>query len=122
VKLSTFGLVLCLTATGCGKITQSNYDKVSLGMSLADVEKILGKGTETASLDLSKIVNPEPPSSGPNKQGAQPSGPAMSAVMPGMVNPADLLSAKWIKWGDEKKYILLAFTRDKVVWKSSEGL
>jgi hypothetical protein len=38
-------LVLCLLVTGCkSKITKENYDKITVGMSLEDVQKILGKG------------------------------------------------------------------------------
>lgn len=36
-----------LTLAGCGsKVTKSNLDKVTNGMTLAEVEGILGKGTE----------------------------------------------------------------------------
>ena len=30
--------------TGCGKVTMENYDKINTGMTLAEVESILGKG------------------------------------------------------------------------------
>jgi hypothetical protein len=44
------GLLLA-SAAGCGsKVTKSNYDKVKTGMTLAEVEKILGKGTEQAGI------------------------------------------------------------------------
>jgi hypothetical protein len=35
---------------GCGgsKVSKSNFDKVQIGMTQAEVEKILGKGTEEA--------------------------------------------------------------------------
>jgi len=36
-----------LTLAGCGsKVTKSNLDKITNGMTLAEVEAILGKGTE----------------------------------------------------------------------------
>jgi hypothetical protein len=37
---------MAVVVTGCSKVTKSNYDKIENGMSKADVEKILGKGTE----------------------------------------------------------------------------
>jgi len=41
-------LVVCLLLTGCvkNKVTKENYAKINVGMSLDDVEKILGKGTK----------------------------------------------------------------------------
>src|SRR5262249_17806844 len=41
-------LAVCLLLGGCGnrQITKENVDKVQNGMSLADVEKLLGKGEQ----------------------------------------------------------------------------
>ncbi len=37
-----------LTLAGCGsKVTKSNFDKITNGMTVAEVEGILGKGTES---------------------------------------------------------------------------
>lgn len=42
------GLLLTVVP-GCGsKVSKSNYDKIENGMTLEQVEKILGKGTEEA--------------------------------------------------------------------------
>jgi hypothetical protein len=40
-------VVICITLTGCAKskITKENYDKIENGMSLDDVEAILGPGS-----------------------------------------------------------------------------
>ena len=48
-------VLLCIAMTGCGgkAITKDNYSKVKTGMTLAEVEAILGKGTEQASSDAS---------------------------------------------------------------------
>jgi hypothetical protein len=44
------GFVLAMLP-GCGaKVSKSNYDKVKDGMTLAEVEKILGKGEAVASV------------------------------------------------------------------------
>ncbi len=40
--------VVCLTAVGCGntKVNQANFDKISNGMALKDVEALLGPGAK----------------------------------------------------------------------------
>ncbi len=38
--------LLFVGISGCGKVTKSNYDKIENGMTVSQVEKILGKGTE----------------------------------------------------------------------------
>jgi hypothetical protein len=35
-------LALCLQLTGCSKLTQENYDRIKVGMSFQEVEKLLG--------------------------------------------------------------------------------
>jgi hypothetical protein len=48
VGLLMFGLMATMLA-GCGsKVSKDNYEKVKAGMTLAEVEGILGKGTEKA--------------------------------------------------------------------------
>src|SRR4051812_5592736 len=40
-------LILCLLVPACAtRVTKGNFDKVKEGMTLAEVEKILGKGTK----------------------------------------------------------------------------
>ena len=41
--LASFVMV---TATGCSKVTKSNYDKIETDMTLDEVKSILGEGTE----------------------------------------------------------------------------
>ncbi|HOW17918.1 MAG TPA: DUF3862 domain-containing protein [Phycisphaerae bacterium] len=41
-------VAVLLLISGCGKVTKGNYDKIQNGMTLAQVEAILGKGTEKA--------------------------------------------------------------------------
>ncbi len=47
VGIALLGLMLVVVC-GCTKITRSNYDKIENGMTLSQVEKILGSGTEKA--------------------------------------------------------------------------
>jgi hypothetical protein len=54
LRLTVIALAACLTAAtlgGCAsKVTKSNYDQVKPGMTLAQVEEILGKGAEQAGI------------------------------------------------------------------------
>lgn len=46
VWLATVALLAGTVA--CSKVTKENYDKIQTGMTLSEVEAILGKGTEKA--------------------------------------------------------------------------
>ena len=51
--ITTILLVFTLFLTSCsGKINKENYDKISNGMSVSQVEKILGKGESQASSNV----------------------------------------------------------------------
>ena len=44
-KITSWGLLLlslCFLAVACGNLTQGNYEKIKVGMSYQEVEKILG--------------------------------------------------------------------------------
>ena len=40
--------LILATAVGCSKVSKANFDKIKTDMTLADVEKILGKGEEVS--------------------------------------------------------------------------
>ena len=50
-------LALCLVIPACGnrKVTKANFDKITNGMTLQEVEGILGKGTKDEGGDASVI-------------------------------------------------------------------
>jgi major membrane immunogen (membrane-anchored lipoprotein) len=51
--LNTFIVFSLVFLTACsGKLTKENYDKISTGMSLSEVENILGKGESQASSNI----------------------------------------------------------------------
>ena len=51
--ITTILLLFTLFLTSCsGKINKENYDKISNGMSVSQVEKILGKGESQASSNV----------------------------------------------------------------------
>ena len=89
--------VICLGLTGCGsKVSKANYDKIKDGMSLAEVEGILGKGTEQSSASVPGVS-------------------AGGVSVPGA-------SAKGMVWQDGGKMISITFLNDKVMGKAQAGL
>lgn len=48
----------CLLISGCGKnkLTKANFDQITNGMTLAEVEKLIGKGTKMESGDASNMA------------------------------------------------------------------
>lgn len=58
VAIVTVVLMTVIVATGCGKEkgpTDANLEKITVGMSLAEIEAIIGKGTPYSDLDFSKV-------------------------------------------------------------------
>jgi hypothetical protein len=45
-KLMIVAMLATLLLMGCGKVTKKNYDKISMGMSYAEVISILGDADE----------------------------------------------------------------------------
>jgi hypothetical protein len=39
-----FGALLAMSLTACSSLTQENYEKIKVGMSFPEVEKLLGSG------------------------------------------------------------------------------
>jgi hypothetical protein len=62
--LTAVALAAVLAAVGCGhsnaKVTHENYEKITPEMSLADVEGILGKGSETTDVSDFPASRPAP--------------------------------------------------------------
>jgi hypothetical protein len=92
-----------VSLTGCGgnKISKSNYDKINPGMSEADVEGVLGKGEEQASLNMPAVNVPG---------------------MPNLQIQGMPTSAKAKKWQDGNRVITVMFMDGKVVSKTQIGL
>ena len=89
-----FAVTACLLASGCGsRVNKSNYDKINTGMSVSEVEGILGKGEEQASTGINiPAVNVDIPG------GAKIDIPGSAAM-----------SAKIVKWQDGNKMITITF-------------
>src|SRR5262245_55528458 len=93
---------LCLAVAGCAgntKVTKANYDQIKAGMTLADVEAILGPGDSEGGLDVSE---------GSGVAGAV----GVTTLSAGGSGGS---SIKWFKWGDDNKYIRVGFKGDRVV-------
>lgn len=95
-----------LFLVGCGStVSKSNYDKIESGMTIEEVENILGKGEEQAS---SSINIP---------------GQSISIPGGGNVSTAGMsTSAKAMVWKDGTKVISIMFSDGKVMGKSQLGL
>lgn len=51
-----FLLFMMYAVTACSKITETNYAKIKVGMSLREVVRILGKPVHADNIDLAGIV------------------------------------------------------------------
>jgi hypothetical protein len=92
---------LCLALTGCNesKVTKANFDKIKNGMTLKEVQAILGEGSRQG--DGSLVAN---------QVGVDLSGGAPPSSTTDYV------------WENGKKKITITFSMDKVVGKTSSGL
>ena len=90
-------VALSAVLTGCGsKVSKDNFDKVKDGMTLSEVEGLLGKGKEQSSASV-------------------PGASAGGVTIPGA-------SAKGMVWQDGNKMISVTFVNDKVMGKAQTGL
>ena len=94
-------LLLCVAIPACSgnaNVNKANYDKIKAGMTLAEVEAVLGKGDSEAGLDLSE---------GCGAGGA-------IGVTTLSATPSRSSSIKWMRWGDDNKFIRIGFQGEKV--------
>ena len=95
--------VVCLAVAGCKgnkALTKANFDKIEAGMSLADVQTLLGGlGEEDVELNLAQ---------GSPVAGAVGVGGTLESMTP------QRSSTKWYMWGNSSKFIKGAFVEGKV--------
>jgi hypothetical protein len=97
-------LMAAIAAIACaGKLTKANYDKVVNGMSPAQVESILGPGTEQAS---SGITIPG----------------TVTGTATGIGAPGTTVSTKVLVWRSGGRVITVTLLNDQVVAKTQIGL
>lgn len=97
-------LLVCMALPGCKKanknLTKANLDRIKVGMTVAEVEAILGHGEDDSEgLGLSE---------GSSVAGAAGIGGDLSSVS------RTRSTIKWVKWGDDKKFIRIGFDNGKV--------
>ncbi len=107
--------LLAVAIVGCNRtksLTRTNFDKINTGMTLAEVEKLLGGPGEQEGGDLSL---------------AEGSGGAGAAGIGGdldsMSRPRS--TDKSYKWGNDSRWIKVTFRDDKVTggtFKTEKGL
>jgi hypothetical protein len=101
-----FLFALCLPVAGCGgsKMTKANFNRINPGMTQKEVEDILGKGESV--LDTQQL-------SFPFGMPGMPPIPVTKGLLPG---------AKWVKWEEGSKIIVVLFMNDQVKVKHQKGL
>jgi len=105
---------LALAVAGCQKakhVTRANYDKVASGMSLAEVEQLLGGPGEDEGGDLAAA------------EGSGAAGAVGVGDFQSMSQPRSKF--KTYKWGSSSKWIKVTFLEGKVApanFKTEQGL
>jgi len=106
--------LVCLALAGCKgnkSITKENFDKITAGMELSEVQSLLGgPGEEDVELNMAE---------GSSVAGAIGVGGTLDSMTP------KKSATKWYKWGGSSKWIKVAFLEGKVApsnFKQSEGL
>jgi hypothetical protein len=106
--------LLALTVAGCKgnkNLTKANYDQIKPGMTLADVQKLLGAPTDWEAGGLAM---------------AEGSGVAAATGIGDMQSMSQSQSRfKTYKWGTDSRYIKVTFLEEKVAadkFKAEKGL
>jgi hypothetical protein len=108
-------VLLALAVAGCNRakqVTRANYDKINSGMTLAEVEKLLGGPGEQEGGDLALAEG----SGGAGAVG-------IGGDLESMSRPRS--KDKTYKWGTDSRWIKVTFRDDKVTggtFKTEQGL
>ena len=102
LSLARVGLIplLCIAIPACAgnpNVNKANIQKIKPGMTLAEVEAMLGKGDSEGGLDLS--------------EGSAAAGALGVTTLSATSSRS---SIKWMRWGDDNKFIRIGFQGDKV--------
>jgi hypothetical protein len=104
-------LALVAGCSGNKKLTRANYDKINAGMTLAEVEQLLGGPGEQQGGDLATA------------EGSRVAGAVGIGDMQSMSQPRS--KTKTYKWGSSSKWITVTFLDGKVApanFKGEQGL
>jgi hypothetical protein len=139
---ATVGLALCLAVVGCGTtpgLTKANFDRIKTDgtMTKEDVDKLMGsQGTDLtgeAAKQFDAMLGQMAKGPGDMLKGMPDGGKAMQdagKAFGEMANMAgkkmeDVLSAlgsKFIRWGDDSKFVVCRIMNGKVIGKHDKGL
>lgn len=107
--------LFALTVAGCNRnksLTRANYDKINAGMTLAEVQQLLGSQGEQEGGDLAVA------------EGSTGAGAAgIGGDLDSMSRPRS--KDKTYKWGNDTRWIKVTFRDDKVTggtFKTEQGL
>jgi hypothetical protein len=95
------GLLFALTGCG-GSLSKAQVDRIKLGMTVADVEGILGKGKSVESGEVKQLLQ-------------------SSAGEEGAKVEFDMSEFRGIRWGDDKKSVVVVFRGDRVFRRFPKG-
>ena len=99
-----FCLLVMFALTGCGgSLSKAQVDRIRLGMTVAEVEGILGKGKSVESGEVKRLVQESMGEDGPKVE-------------------IDSSEMRGIRWGDDKKSVTVIFRSDKVFRVFPKGL
>jgi hypothetical protein len=84
-----------------GVVNKANFDKLQTGMSVQEVEAILGQGKALRGADEVELSNVED--------------------MKKFMRP-ELAKGKYVKWGGDTRFILVVFVDDKAALTHAQGL
>lgn len=98
-------LFLCaLQLTGCSQsLSKAQVDRVRLGLTVTEVEDILGKGKTVDKSEVLSLVQSSMPADGKKVE----------------IDPTEL---RGMRWGDDKKSVVVIFRNDKVFRVFPKGL
>jgi hypothetical protein len=93
--------------TGCGgSVGQSEFERLKVGMTSQEVERVLGKGGKEISQDEVAALIKEALTPKPGPDGKAP-------VNAPKLELPDLSSAKGVRWGDDKRSITVIYMGDR---------
>lgn len=105
-KALTLIFVTLFCVNGCGgSLSKAQVDRVRLGMTVTEVEDLLGKGKPAPNSETENLVQT-----------------SLSGDGGGAKIEIDYAELRGIRWGDEKRSVTVVFRNDKVFRVFPQGL
>jgi len=98
-------------STGCGaSIHKYQYDRLKLGMTVAEVEEVLGKGKPLDKSEVERLL----------QDNLKPAGQAEGVPAPKI--EMDRGEYRGVRWGSEKKQITIIYQNERLFRLFQQGL